>query len=217
MKPTMPGSSHKAFTLIEMLIVVLAIVLLALLAVPMWTDPGPKPARVVCMNNLKQIAVGFMLYASDNSNQLPWQVSSPTHATEIYSKLTPYLKQPKTFICPADKTKRLAQADYSNLSNSNLSYFASLDASFTLTPSPVKILFAGDRHLASANKPVNPGFLSITNAGVMSWTRELHFGEDASEIGVLLFMDGHSEAMKSQPLQTKLQQQGLVANQLMIP
>ena len=171
------------------------------------------------MNNLKQVGVGFMLYASDNSNQLPWQVSSPTagDATEIYLKLIPYVKLPKTFVCPSDKTRQFAPADYSGFGNSNHSYFASLDAALTVTPSPTKILFAGDRHLASANQPVNPGLLSITNTAVVGWTRELHLGEDTSEIGVLLFMDGHIEAVKSQQLRITLQHQGLVANQLMIP
>src|SRR3954454_17052201 len=66
-----------AFTLVEMLVVVGLVALLAALLLPSASRAREKARGVHCMSNLRQIAAGFIAYATDNEGYFPapagWQ------------------------------------------------------------------------------------------------------------------------------------------------
>ena len=66
-----PRSSPKAFTLIEMLVVIAIIALLAAMLVPGVTRGIRRSYQAACMSNLKEAATGLMLYVDDNEQWLP--------------------------------------------------------------------------------------------------------------------------------------------------
>lgn len=66
----MRARSGRAFSLIELLVVVAVIGLLAMLMFPAIEKARQKAAGTHCLNNLRQLGLGWQMYADDNSGAL---------------------------------------------------------------------------------------------------------------------------------------------------
>jgi prepilin-type N-terminal cleavage/methylation domain-containing protein/prepilin-type processing-associated H-X9-DG protein len=64
-------SSHRRFTLIELLIVIAIIAILAAMLLPALTAARERAKRIVCVNNLKQNHTALIGHAGDNDRNLP--------------------------------------------------------------------------------------------------------------------------------------------------
>ncbi len=221
--------SKQAFTLIELL-VVLTIGALFFLYFIRSVNRGPrsKAPVMVCLSNQKQVVIGFLMYSSDQG-QFPWggltntgdpaELLSHSVAAHHFAKLTPYLRVPKTFVCPTDPQRQAAATDFAGWNNSNLSYFVSLDASLVPVSTNVfNLILSGDRHLAFNAHPVKPGLFAATKGAALSWTKELHWVKNQTPtLGVLAFADGHCEVVKATTLPATFQRQNLATNRLVVP
>ena len=73
MKPIL-NQRQRAFTLIEVLAIILVIGVLALIYLPtVARRPYHGASRIGCLNNLKEIGTGYRLWAGDNGDLVPAQ------------------------------------------------------------------------------------------------------------------------------------------------
>jgi len=110
------GRKHGAFTLIELLVVVAIIAVLIAMLLPALATAREAARTTVCATNLKQMNLGFVMYAEDFNGYIPAAVgSSGTWDLELGRR---YLNSPLdwqhpeadeqgvVFICPSDMVDR---------------------------------------------------------------------------------------------------------------
>lgn len=65
---------RSAFTLVEVLVVAALIGILAALLLPALSKARERGSAIVCLNNTKQLALGWQLYADDHEGVLPYNL-----------------------------------------------------------------------------------------------------------------------------------------------
>src|SRR5215472_5965266 len=131
MKNLSAREGSAGLTLIEVLVVIAVCAIVIAMILPAMPHPDKGGPRVRCMSQLREIPIGFLMYAGDNNGKLPmqWPVSNGgtmefmySNATYVqYQKLATYLR-PETLICPTEK-RRSAVTNFNKLTDTNLSYF----------------------------------------------------------------------------------------------
>ncbi|BCM88892.1 hypothetical protein IAD21_00734 [Abditibacteriota bacterium] len=94
---------HKAFTLIELLIVIAIIAILAAILFPVFARTRENARRASCQSNLKQIGLGMLQYAQDYDETYSGSYkNSPNGRIHWGELIFPYTKSSQIYICPSN-------------------------------------------------------------------------------------------------------------------
>ena len=118
MKDSSASFGSRAFTLVELLVVIGIIVVLIAILLPVLRKARESANAVVCQSNMRQIHMAFMLFASDHQDRLPgsrwdrlnavewkrdWLTGDSDRFADAPGKGTiyRYLRSPKVYLCPS--------------------------------------------------------------------------------------------------------------------
>lgn len=225
-------SQEIGFTIVELIVVIMVVAILAGLFLPGMARRQQRSSRIGCSNNLKQVGLSFRLWAGDNGDKYPMQVSITNggamelaeagNVWQIFMVMSNELSTPKILFCPQDGNTNHIQATAfgganppaTHLANyfgndNNVSYFVGVEAEEIY---PTRIL-AGDSNLEVNQKTVAHGFLNLWTNSPVRWDKTRH----EKQCGNIALADGSVQNCTKAQLQKLLAETLIQTNRLLIP
>jgi len=203
----------------EVGVVIAVVMILVILFLPTFTHRHPRPHKIACVNNLKQIGLAYRIWAGDNGDVHPMGISitnggsmeivATGNVVQTFLAMSNELSTPKILFCPAEAIFNRA-SDFASLANSNISYFVGIDVTNYENP---QMIISGDSNFELGGKPVKAGLNSFWTNDPVAWlptTRHMKSGN----IGLA---DGSVQSTTSSGFRNYLQQTGLATNRFAIP
>jgi type II secretory pathway pseudopilin PulG len=167
-----------AFTLIELPVVIAIIALLAGMLLPALAASKAKAKRIACVSDLKQVSVGLRIWASDNADKYPWNISVTNGGsldsadwTDHFRICSNELATARILLCPAD-TRKKAATDWVSVSGDvNVSYFVGTTASEQLP----QTIVLGDSNVTGGDGGLDPRWSKFLGSSIdAAWDKNLH-------------------------------------------
>jgi hypothetical protein len=226
-----------AFTVIDALVCIalLGFVILGLLYFSS-INVGPAAAnarRIACLNNLKQVGLAYRVWANDNGDLYPAQVSVTNGGARewvaagdfvsVFQVMSNELATPRILVCPEDTSGKGMAPNFPSLNTNSVSYFVGLDVA---SNTPTAFL-SGDHGLTNG-LPVTRGILQVTTNRPVAWSRNVHI--KASPVilnisfgklnrGNIALGDGSAESFDNggPAMRAALYSSGLATNRIAMP
>ena len=211
-------SSLASFTLLETVLILCVLTVALGFLLPAMAKAKAKSSRIGCINCIKQIGLGFRMYANDNGDKFPWEPQTNATALSLlppkilepcqyFQMLSNELVNPKILICPNDTNRRPAR-EFSTLANSNVSYFIGLDSK----EGAASLWLTGDRVLTRDRQQLPTGLNVLGTNDAIGWADEPHHGD-----GNIGFADGSAMQIGRKSVNKSFQENGLPVARLLIP
>ena len=215
---TQTSQKCAAMTLFEVLLVIVILAVLFAILLPAMI-PAPRYSnRISCVNQLKEISLGYRIWEQDNRDLYPMAVSvtnggamewaAAGDVAAVFQVMSNELSTPKILICPQDVMHAPAANFATGFSAKNISYFASVNAS----EANPQMMLLGDDNFEIGGIPVESELLQISTNTPIAWSaaRHVHTGNVALTYGSV-------QQLTTAGLQQAFRNAGTATNRIAIP
>jgi type II secretory pathway pseudopilin PulG len=231
MKPQDSKRRNQAMTLLEAVVVIFVIAFLVAMLLPALVSHHSGRQRINCTNNLKQLGLAYRIWAGDNNDKYPMQVSAinggamelvgGSDAWKTFQVMSNELSTPKILRCPEDAAHGAAATNFGADLKNKISYFISAEATVANT----NVLLSGDAHFLINGSPVKPGLIEVTSNTPIAWDSSRHvfvethawFFKKKTGWGNIGLGDGSVQSLSSSQLLDQIKLTGFSTNRLAIP
>jgi prepilin-type N-terminal cleavage/methylation domain-containing protein/prepilin-type processing-associated H-X9-DG protein len=169
-----PGA--KAFTLIELLVVIAIIAILAAMLLPALAKAKKKAQQTFCINSIKQLGLGMVLYLGDNNDIYAGAASNGTYGPHledwIYWRTTPNIPTVNGVIMTLDKSpviRMLGTGASTNLFRCPADTDDKDRVTYAQAGLPYYYSYEFTSYNVDANNNLSPGLLTIIDGSNKAW------------------------------------------------
>ncbi|MCE5241424.1 DUF1559 domain-containing protein [bacterium] len=213
---------RRGFTLIELLVVIAIIAILAAILFPVFAKAREKARQTSCLNNIKQLTLGFLQYVQDYDERFPDdsfipgmpQGSQGVNVCWWRFKIQPYIKNWQVFACPSGETNRDWSSSVNTQGQGSYGYDSATSGGLggvslgSLSTPAARILVSDARHWGLASCwPGNAAYPTYNssewvapNCGANAqahWNERSSRHNGGSNVG---FVDGHAKWLPAQKI-----------------
>jgi prepilin-type processing-associated H-X9-DG protein len=212
---------NAAMTLFEVGVVVAIVVVLVAVLFPYLFPPRTirRSMRIGCINNLKQIGICYRVWEGDNRDTYPMGISvtngglmemvTTGNVVQTFLVMSNEMTSSKILFCPSARSRTAAALSFSELANSNVSYFIGVDVMNGANPDQI---LSGDDNFEFGGVPVNPGLRAFGAHDPVAWTAARH-----AHAGNLVMADGSAQQVNDSRLTELLGMTGFATNRFALP
>jgi prepilin-type N-terminal cleavage/methylation domain-containing protein/prepilin-type processing-associated H-X9-DG protein len=181
MKSSAPRRGHAGFSLIELMITLVLVLIMAYLMYGFASGKHQRTQQQLCADNLQKIYLALQIYANDFHGGLPAKNQATTSEPVLDLLVPKYSVDTAIFICPGGRDAQIPAGE--PLANHKISYAYYMNHHLSAAENITPFALVSDRQVD--NEPKHAGEIVFSPDGKSPGNNHHRFG------GNFLFSDGH--------------------------